>query len=448
MSYLVVDRRRVACIFVFAAITVGFRIVAAADLPTSASNPEASDPTAEKLNITFDEFLDEVVANNLDYAAQRYNVSIAEANITAASVFQNPTLALGGVRDVSHSGHERMPDSLNGSLTQTFELGGKRKYRILGARQTHAATAATLDDFLRNLRLDAAAAFADALAQARSADQKRLSAEYLNDLAATQMERRRVGDISQADMLQTQVEAQQFQNDLLGAQAEAESASLALNGFLGRNRDGVRLVPAGNLDLPARDFDLSTLLAEARESRSDLIALRYSRDAAQSKVQEERANRIPNVDIGPAWTHGGRSDNSIAPSPQFDAVGLSFSLPIPLWNRNDAAIAAAHYAADQAQKQLDAAELKVDVELRQAFSAYRSAGKRVHQYQNGILKDADSVLDARRFSYQRGQSTLLELLDAQRTANEVRSNYTAALADNAKALIELERAAGIWEIEF
>ena len=35
-----------------------------------------------------------------------------------------------------------MPDFYNVSLTQTFEIGGKRKYRILGARQTAAATAA------------------------------------------------------------------------------------------------------------------------------------------------------------------------------------------------------------------------------------------------------------------------------------------------------------------
>jgi cobalt-zinc-cadmium efflux system outer membrane protein len=55
---------------------------------------------------------------------------------------------------------------------------------------------------------------------------------------------------------------------------------------------------------------------------------------------------------------------------------------------------------------------------------------------------------AKRFAYQRGQSPLLELLDAQRTDNEVRSSYNEALADQAKALIELERASNRREISF
>jgi cobalt-zinc-cadmium efflux system outer membrane protein len=398
--------------------------------------------------ITFGQFLNEVVRANLDYAAQRYNLSIAQAAIAAAREFQNPMLDLSGGRDVTHNGSERMPSTYGASLTQTIELGGKRKYRILGARQNYAAATATLDDFLRNLKSDAAAAFADALALSRSAEQKRQSAEYLSRLAETQRERFRAGDISQAEMLQTRVEEQQFQNELLAAQADAENASLALNGFLGRDRGETSLIPKGNLEISARGFDLSKLLADALKNRPDLIALRHTRDAAQSKIRQEEANRVSNVDVGPSWTHNTSSQNRIAPAPEFDSVGLSFSFPLPLWNRNKAAIAFARFTAEQAQKQVEAAELKTEVQIRQALSAYHGAVERVRRYQSGILKDADAVLDAKRFSYQHGQTTLLELLDAQRTANEVRSGYNDALAGQAKALIALERAAQLWEIEF
>ena len=398
--------------------------------------------------ITFGEFLTEVTAANLDYAAQRYNVSIAEAAIAAAKEFQNPILQLSGGRDVTHTGSERLPSTAGAALTQTIALGGKRKYRILAARQSYAAAAATLDGFLRNLRLDAAAAFADALALSRSAEQKSQSAGFLSHLAETQRARRRAGDISEAEMLQTQVEEQRFQNELLSTQADAENASLALSGFLGRDRGQSRLIPKGNLGIPARDFDVAALLAGALKNRADLVALRHARDAAQSNVRLEKANRVPNMDVGPSWTHNTSSQNSIAPAPEFDSVGMSFSFPLPLWNRNKAAIASARFSGEQAQKQLEAAELKAEVQIRQAFSAYRSAVERHRHYENGILKDADAVLEAKRFSYQHGQTTLLELLDAQRTDNEVRSGYNDALADHAKALIELERAAQLWEIQF
>jgi len=420
---------------------VGFGGASATDWVVTNSFPATNE-------ITFDQFLKEVAQANLDYAAQRYNVSIAEASVAAAKVFPNPTLGLTGGFDVTQSGSERLPSTAGAALTQTLELGGKRKYRILGARQSYAATAATLDGFLRNLKLDAAGAFADALALARSAEQKRQSAEYLRRLAETQRARLRAGDISQADLLQTQVEQQQFQNEVLAAQGDAEKAAEALAGFLGRNRGQTVLIPKGSLETTNRQFDVSRLLADALRTRPDLVALRHTRDAAQSKFHEEKANRIPNVDVGAAVTHSTDSENSIAPSPEFNSLGLTLSLPIPLWNRNEAAIATARYAAEQAHTQLQAAELKTEVQLRQAFTSYQSAVERVGNYQSGILKDADALLEAKRLSYQRGQSSLLELLDAQRTDNEVRSSHNSALADKAKALIELQRAAGIWDIQF
>jgi cobalt-zinc-cadmium efflux system outer membrane protein len=428
--------------------------VSAAETETSSissvvgSQGTVSNFRATTNEITFEQFLNEVAVANLDYAAQRYNVSIAKAAIAAAKEFPNPTLQLSGGRDVTHSGHEQMPNTAGAGLIQTIETGGKRKYRIAGARQNHAAAAATLEDFLRNLKLDAAAAFADALALNRTAEQRRESAQYLTRLANAQRERRRLGDISEADMLQAQVEEQQFQTEVLAAEADAEKASLALCGFLGRDRAEARLAAKGDLNLPAQGFDTRALLANALEHRPDLVALRHARDAAESKTREEKANRVPNVDVGAGWTHNSSSQNPIAPSPEFDSVGLSLSFPIPLWNRNGAAIASARFAAEQAQKQLESAELKAEVQIRQTVSAYRNAVERVHHFQSGILKDADKVLETKRFSYDRGQSSLLELLDAQRTDNEVRSSYNDALADQARALIELQRAADLWTVRF
>ncbi len=398
--------------------------------------------------ITFGEFLSEVAAANLDYTAQRYNVSIAQAAMAAAREFPNPTVQLAGGRDVTHSGEQRLPTTYGASLTQTIELGGKRKYRIRNARENYAATAATLEGFLRNLKLDAAAAFADALALARSAEEKNKSAEDLARLTETQRARRAAGDISQAEFLQTEVEEQQFQNEVLSAKADAENASIALSGFLGPDRAETLLIPKGDLEIPTREFDQSALVVGALKNRSDLIALRHTRDAAQSNVSLEKANRIPNVDVGGGWTHNTESENTIAPSPAFDDVGVTLSFPLPLWNRNKGAIASARFTADQAQTQLESGELKAEVQVREALSAYRGAVDRLQRYRNGILKNAEAVVEAKRFSYQHGQSTLLELLDAERTENEVRSGYNDALSDHAKALIELQRATESWDIQF
>ena len=70
----------------------------------------AAAPDAEPAGgaLSFKAYLAEVAASNLDYAAARYNVSIAAAQLVAARVFPNPTLN-GGTsgRDVTHHGELR-----------------------------------------------------------------------------------------------------------------------------------------------------------------------------------------------------------------------------------------------------------------------------------------------------------------------------------------------------
>ena len=45
-----------------------------------------------------------------------------------------------------------------------------------------------------------------------------------------------------------------------------------------------------------------------------------------------------------------------------------------------------------------------------------------------------------------GEVSLLEVLDAQRTYNDVRARYIDVVYGQALALVELELAAGIWDI--
>jgi len=410
--------------------------------------------------ITFPEFLNEVAQANLDYAAQRYNVDIAKAAIAIAKEFPNPTLQLNGDRDLTfHNKYGvgtdgkpallRQVESRGVGLTQTIEYFGKRKWRIRTADHAYHAAAATLEDFLRNLKLDASEAFAEALATQRTLEQQRKAADYLNKLVAAQRHRLAAGDIGETDLTQSRVDELRSENDLLNAQNDAQTAQLALDTFLGRNRGQTTLVPRGKLELEPRSFDASRLVASALQNRPDLVALRHSRDGAQSGVRLAKANRLPDVDVGVTYTHndGVALNHPIDPTPAFDQLALSLSFPLPLWNRNKAEIATARFAAEQSEKQLEAAELKAEVQVRQTYSTYQLMQERVRKFQEELLKGADDVLNAKRFSYEHGQTTLLDLLDAQRADNDIHQSYNDALADAAKALIELERAVGFWDVE-
>jgi len=88
--------------------------------------PIASQIPFQRQEISFKTFLQEVERSNLDYAAQRYSVSIAEAQLTAARVYPNPTLQSGYSTDVSH---EKQATAYAGGISQTVLLGGKIRAR-------------------------------------------------------------------------------------------------------------------------------------------------------------------------------------------------------------------------------------------------------------------------------------------------------------------------------
>ena len=104
--------------------------------------------------------------------------------------------------------------------------------------------------------------------------------------------------------------------------------------------------------------------------------------------------------------------------------------------------------ATQAQRKAESAAraLQVEVELRQSLVRYRAAAARVALYDQGLLKDAERVQQATLYTYQKGGATLLEVLAAQRTLDELQLSYYEALAEHARSLVAVELAAGRWDV--
>ncbi|HEV3456806.1 MAG TPA: TolC family protein [Thermoanaerobaculia bacterium] len=421
--------------------------------PASPAAPAAiANQNAAGEEIKFSAFLAEVAASNLDYAAQRYNVPIAEAQVIAARVSPNPVLAVGtSGRDVTDHGESREPANNSFGLTQTIELAGKRGKRVAVARANLAQTAATLEDFFRTLRGTAAGAFIDALTNRRIAEEKKRSAEALDQLAAANRKRLEVGDVGETDVTQSRVDALQFRSEFLAALSDAQVAAVGLEQLLGRNHAAsplAPLVPVGSLEGPARALDEEALVQRALASRPDVIAARRAFDSARASLELAKAMRVPDVDLGFTYQANQRSHNDVAPAPSFSSIGLSLSLPVPLWNRHRGELEAARQAALQAEAGLRAVEVRARVDVRQAMARYRLANERVTQFVGGALADAAAVYKAKLFSYEHGATTLLDVLNAQKTEHDVRLAYLDALAERAKALVAAEQAAGTWDIDF
>jgi cobalt-zinc-cadmium efflux system outer membrane protein len=93
-------------------------------------------------------------------------------------------------------------------------------------------------------------------------------------------------------------------------------------------------------------------------------------------------------------------------------------------------------------------EIQIRTEINEAWNLYYVHCRQVENFEHGLLRMASDVMKGKIYSYQRGETSLLEVLNAQRTYNDIQSAYYNALYDRASALINLERSAGIWDISF
>lgn len=441
---------RGACTFVAVACLVG-ATPASPEQPPAVAPPAAAPATAAG-TLSLRDFLAEVAAANLDYAAARYNVPIAEAQLEIARVFPNPTLTGGTAgRDITDSGSQKEPANNELGVAQTVELGGKRRRRVTVAQANLAQAAATLDDFYRTLRGSAATAFVDALTKRRIVEEKERSAAALDQLVEANRKMLEVGDIGEIDLTQSRVDALQLHADRLAAESDAQVAAIALEQLLGRrvpDAAAAPLVPAGNLERPARGFDAAALVADALRQRPDVIAARRAFDSARASIAVASALAVPDLSLAFTYQDNERSRNTIAPAPAFSSIGLSVSLPVPLFNRYRGELEAARQTAAQAEATLRGAELRAEVDVRQALARYQLANQRAAQFQGGALDDAAAVFRGKVFSYQHGAATLLDVLNAQRAESDVRLGYLNALDERAKALIGLEQAANIWDVDY
>ncbi len=125
-----------------------------------------------------------------------------------------------------------------------------------------------------------------------------------------------------------------------------------------------------------------------------------------------------------------------------NALGLFFSAPLPLFNRNQGEIA----RAAQEQRQIEARILALQADVRQEVSAayqqYITAKDLLTTIERDMLKQANEVRDATEYSYRRGEASLVEFLDAQRAFNDTMQGYNEARAEYARSLYVLDSTSG------
>lgn len=398
----------------------------------------------------FQAYLDAVEQHNLELAGQREAMNAAQAGIGIAGLRPDPELTWEMSREQNRAHHPR-PISRGPALAWTLETGGKRRARLRLARSEVAVASAHQQAVLHQVYADAATAFADACHSRAVMERKELTLQSLEGTVRANETRHRLGDIGGVELLQSRVERDRFQAEVIQARAEADAARLALSIPLGGDVEA--LLGGAGYQCGFVPFtqgeDLAVLLPAAMQARDEIRAARAEMQRADDGAALVRANRWldPTLSVGVSSTRGfpagiDAEGGVIDAIPRSRELTVSIAVPIPLSRRNRGDLVQADAERTQAALALRQAERVADTEVRAAHRRFLAARESVGRYRDGVLADAQRALAGIRLSYRNGASSLLELLDAQRSADEAELDCLQAEYDLAMATVALQLAIG------
>lgn len=387
--------------------------------------------TTPKQELTFTQYLHRVSKNNLSYLAEQLNIDIAEAEVIAQKVLPDPDLEFEAADEVFSLG-----------LAYSLELGNKRGARVRLARSMAEYEKLSLEYYFQELRAQSANLFLEAILQRELLNVKKRSHEYMLQLSRSDSLRFLSGEINENDARQSKLEAVTLLNDVYSQEAAYQSALAILNQYMGATTDTLTM-PVATWDKLVRNFHLADLIRTGLENRIDLLAVRKNIEISTNEYKLTRAERRP--DIGLSLSYERDWKGFLPPSKSYTA---GVSIPLQFSNTNKGAIKAAKFRVSQSDFRKKDMELQVQTEISQAWYNFEAEKKKVNQYKSGMLEESQKVLDGMVYKYQRGETSILDVLIAQRTHNEVREQYLETMKEYASALIELEKACGMWDVEF
>jgi outer membrane protein, heavy metal efflux system len=416
-----IDRHRFAqrAVLLLLILCVG---VAPASAQTSLRNRAGRSWPNERAALTLDSAIARALAVNPDLVTARLRIDSAHAERAIASGYPNPTVSATpgnpsqyGVQiplDVGPARHFRVKVTSEGEGAARLDTRDVERQTIFAVRQ--AFFDILLADSLRSL----AAEQADGFRRLLAADSARL----------------RVGSIAERDIVTTRLQLAHAEATLARSEVQRHATRLALEALMASAPDTSLLI-SGSLAYRPVAIDADAVLALALARRPDLAAATMRVTQSSAALSLARANLLPMPVVGGVYQPAQpfASGSHYAPS-----VGIT--LPLLYSFRGERARAKASLAA--ATIATERARMQVRADVSQAFDSYLSARELADRYACGLLADATGALEAARYAYDRGASSLLDLLEAIRAYGDTRSDYFTASHDYWVSVFALERAAG------
>jgi cobalt-zinc-cadmium efflux system outer membrane protein len=385
---------------------------------------------AQSLSLTESEALARLSPDSPRIRAIRSTADLARADVLAARRWPNPRLTIDRESVAGITEYLTM-------VSQPLPITGRRDLAVQAATASAAASASRADDDVRRLRADARLAFANLVGAQTRERELTATRDRLRELAQALGRREAAGDAAGFDRLRAEREVLDTDADLTIAASERARAQAILASYMSGVQDAAQITATAGSPSVAAVPPLTELLTQAESTRGELRGYRKDIEAARFALRAAERSRVPEPEI----VAGTKS--SSAAGGDVGSV-LTVHASVPLFDRARPERALAEARATQAETRAAAfvTVLRSEVTaLRAAVVERREAATR---YRAQALESAAQIERIAQVSYDAGERSILELLDAYRLGASARTRQAALDLAVRHAEIELGFATG-WE---
>jgi outer membrane protein, heavy metal efflux system len=353
----------------------------------------------------------------------------AAARAEAAAILpENPELMLAAGPRFLRADQRELDFQM--ALAQPIDIAGQRALRIAAAARTSERLEAEAQATRWDVRRSVTAAYRAAIVEQERLHIAEQAARFSDETLLVARRRLKAGDISSIDLRVAEADAAQTAEQLLVAEQARRKAELDLCEAAGwpltrQLRLALGLEPVR--EVPA----LPGLLELARQKHPALQALRASTTEAHAQVELADREAWPRPRLGVQFSREG----SFGAPPNYILLG-TLGVPLPVWQRNQAARANARVDEQVSRLQEQAAAHSLELGLARAHAALVAAARRIALATSMVLPSLDESLTLVRRGFEAGEIPLLDvsdlrerLLDSRRAALEAHADYYVAWSE-------------------
>ena len=406
-------------------------------LPALSAGQQNPAPAAQA-RVTLDDAIRFSLLHNHALQALRSTIQQSLAEEITANLRPNPTLGLDAQflpifqPDQFSGDYIDQQAQFDAGVGYLFERGKKRQHRLQAARDQTSVVRSQVSDSERLLVFNVGQQFIDVLLAESSLEFAQQDLDSFQKTVDISNERLRVGDMSEGDFLKIKLQLLQFQSDVSAAKLAKLQSLAALRQLMGFESVPDDYDVEGALDYQPVHADLGGLKSLAALNRPDLRAAQQGVVAAESQLALQKANGKVDITGTFNYTH----------TAGVNTGAFFYSMPLPVFNRNQGEIARAQYAITQAQELASETAQQVSTDVVTAFANLQSNDQIIQLYRGGYVDQAKQSRDISEYAYRKGAASLLDYLDAERTYRANQLAYRQALASYMLALEQMRQAAG------